>query len=128
MLTEDNLRIAQRRQTLGVTGPAEVYRWEIERANGRNGVVAAGRLVDVTLRNGVNPVAPVHAAIEAVDHVHDAVGANLGSVVGEVGLGVVGVGGLGGRVACRLLVHDATSRSASVGSSGYSISKVTWIG
>jgi outer membrane protein TolC len=40
-LTESNLEIARRRQTIGVSGPAEVYRWESQLANNRREVNAA---------------------------------------------------------------------------------------
>ncbi len=40
-LTESHLDLARRRQRLGVTGPAEVYRWESELATGRSNVLAA---------------------------------------------------------------------------------------
>jgi len=46
-LTEDNLRIAERRQALGVTGPAEVYRWEAQRADDRRRLLEASRQLDV---------------------------------------------------------------------------------
>jgi outer membrane protein TolC len=46
-LTEDNLRIAQRRQELGVTGPSEVYRWESQRADDRRELLQSSRQLDV---------------------------------------------------------------------------------
>jgi outer membrane protein TolC/ABC-type uncharacterized transport system substrate-binding protein len=46
-LTEDNLRVAQRRQSLGVTGPAEVYRWESQLATDRRNAIASAQRVDI---------------------------------------------------------------------------------
>ncbi len=46
-LTEDNLRIAQRRQALGVTGPSEGYRWESRRADDRRQLLEASRQLDL---------------------------------------------------------------------------------
>lgn len=46
-LTEENLRIAQRRQALGVTGPSEGYRWESRRADDRRELLQASRQLDV---------------------------------------------------------------------------------
>jgi outer membrane protein TolC len=46
-LTEDNLRIAQRRQKLGVTGPSESYRWESQLADDRRQLLEASRQLDV---------------------------------------------------------------------------------
>ncbi len=42
MLTRANLKRARTRRTIGVAGPAEVYRWENEIANARKAVIAAG--------------------------------------------------------------------------------------
>jgi outer membrane protein TolC len=47
-LIETNLQIARRRQVLGVSGPADVYRWESALATARREVIAAGALVDTT--------------------------------------------------------------------------------
>jgi len=43
---ETNLDVARNRVRVGYASPAEVYRWEVERANGRNGVIFAGRVFD----------------------------------------------------------------------------------
>jgi outer membrane protein TolC len=43
---EANLDLARNRVRVGYASPAEVYRWEVERANGRNGVIFAGRILD----------------------------------------------------------------------------------
>jgi outer membrane protein TolC len=43
---EVNLDLARNRVRVGYANPAEVYRWEVERANGRNGVIFAGRVLD----------------------------------------------------------------------------------
>lgn len=40
-LTEDNLRLADRRQELGVSGPADVYRWRSELASDRQEAISA---------------------------------------------------------------------------------------
>jgi outer membrane protein TolC len=43
---EANLDLARIRVRIGYASSAEVYRWEVERANGKNGVIFAGRVVD----------------------------------------------------------------------------------
>jgi outer membrane protein TolC len=43
---EANLDLARDRVRVGYASPSEVYRWEVERANGRNGVIFAGRVLD----------------------------------------------------------------------------------
>jgi outer membrane protein TolC len=43
---EANLDLASNRVRVGYASPAEVYRWEVERANGRNSVIFAGRVFD----------------------------------------------------------------------------------
>ncbi len=48
-LTESNLELARRRQALGVSGPADVYRWESQLAADRRDVIAANRRVDAVI-------------------------------------------------------------------------------
>lgn len=60
-LTEDNLRIAQRRESLGVTGPAEGYRWESQRADDRRLLLEASRQLDVA-RSVLNRI--LHRPVE----------------------------------------------------------------
>jgi outer membrane protein TolC len=43
---EANLELARNRVRVGYANPAEVYRFEVERANGRNAVIFAGRVLD----------------------------------------------------------------------------------
>jgi outer membrane protein TolC len=43
---EANLDLARNRVRVGYANPAEVYRFEVERANGRNAVIFAGRVLD----------------------------------------------------------------------------------
>ena len=43
---EANLDLARNRVRIGYASAAEVYRWEVERANGRNAVIFAGRVLD----------------------------------------------------------------------------------
>ena len=43
---EANLDLARNRVRVGNASLAEVYRWEVERANGKNGVIFAGRVLD----------------------------------------------------------------------------------
>jgi outer membrane protein TolC len=43
---ETNLDLARNRVRVGYANPAEVYRFEVERANGRNAVIFAGRVLD----------------------------------------------------------------------------------
>jgi outer membrane protein TolC len=45
---EANLDLARNRVRVGYASSAEVFRWEVERANGRNGVIFAGRVFDST--------------------------------------------------------------------------------
>jgi outer membrane protein len=47
-LTESHLTLARRRESLGVTGPAEVYRWESELAAGKSRVLASKARVDAS--------------------------------------------------------------------------------
>jgi outer membrane protein TolC len=44
---EANLDLARNRVKIGYANAAEVYRWEVERANGKNAVNFAGRLLDI---------------------------------------------------------------------------------
>jgi len=44
---EANLELARNRVKIGYANAAEVYRWEVERANGKNAVNFAGRLLDI---------------------------------------------------------------------------------
>ena len=48
---EANLELARNRLDIGYASPAEVYRWEVERANGKNAVIFAGPGERVTLRH-----------------------------------------------------------------------------
>jgi outer membrane protein TolC len=43
---EANLDLARNRVRIGYANPAEVFRFEVERANGRNAVIFAGRVLD----------------------------------------------------------------------------------
>jgi outer membrane protein TolC len=43
---EANLDLARNRVKVGYAGPAEIYRWEVARANGKNAVLFAGRQLD----------------------------------------------------------------------------------
>jgi outer membrane protein TolC len=47
-LTESNLDIALRRREIGMSGPAEVYRWESELATDRSTVIGARNRVDIS--------------------------------------------------------------------------------
>ena len=44
---EANLDLARNRVKIGYANAAEVYRWEVERANGKNAVLFAGRILDI---------------------------------------------------------------------------------
>ncbi|HXI04571.1 MAG TPA: TolC family protein, partial [Candidatus Saccharimonadales bacterium] len=46
-LTEDNLRLAERRRDLGAGGPADVYRWRSQLATDRQDAIAARQRVEI---------------------------------------------------------------------------------
>jgi outer membrane protein TolC len=46
---ETNLELARNRVRIGYASAAEVYRWEVERANGKNNVILAGRVLDAAM-------------------------------------------------------------------------------
>jgi len=46
-LTESNLNLARRREEIGFSGPADVYRWESQLARNRSASIAAQNQVDV---------------------------------------------------------------------------------